>query len=279
MELKSIDIKYNFPTASGPDDFVEVGPEKEKVQVRTLIDQLKAGEDRPIRAIIFWDDVVQLTSYRVLELLIAQYKLPIKASLNAFLERDEVYGYEYVESVVKKFGITAQVIREFYKRNYREILFSSKTSDILHNIMDLKASASKIHFVFRYDLPDLHDLISSIQSTKIPRDQNPIITYSVLNGMSEEDFFTRYLSEKPGDCDMIFALDGGMVYQQILYGEHVNKTIVCPINHNGIEPNIFLLFQFHTNGVGFNQTIVYPYDEFKLLRIDGREVTVMNGGT
>lgn len=232
----TIDFSYTIDPKLKPDTEIDIG--ERKYTYEEIKEMFPIQKQNPIKCIVYWDDLMQLTSLGLMEILNSIYNLNAKVDIDHFLSRDNeyIYGMKYVFKVYEG-KLTREQIVEVRNKYYWKILQISPTTALYQSVNKLNTYFSRLGFFF----PVKFDNWENLQQ-----------------GYKEIFFKNNLMSD---NMKFYFASDGKNI-NQIMKGSNYNSiitpniidtynfiiendlkriTMLGPDNHNGLTDEFYEL--------------------------------------
>lgn len=193
----------------------------------------------PIKCLVYWDDVCQLTSIGLLEVVNAVCKSDAKIDIVHFLTRpnEYCYGIDYVcklyENVIKRDDIIA-----LKRRFYWPIMQISLKTLLFRSIVKLDTYFDKLGFYFPFKFETANELKSDFNKIFFKNKGNNGISFYY----AQEDKVGFNKLVKQEGYNSVITPNIATTFRDILSDGLGNITILGPDNHNGLTDEMYKFF-------------------------------------
>lgn len=194
-------------------------------------------KQEPIRALVYWDDICQLTSIGLLEVVNALCESNAKIDIEHFLSRpnEYCYGIDYVYKLYENV-IPKDKINEIKKTFYWQIMQISLKTALFAGIMKIDTYFDKLGFYFPYKFPNANKLKVELRNIFFKdTTEDKLKFYYAEDGKS----FNSLLLE---GYNSIVTPNISETYGFIMKSGLKRITILGPDAHNGVTPEMEKLF-------------------------------------
>jgi hypothetical protein len=193
----------------------------------------------PIRCLVYWDDLVQLTSIGLIEILNSLYKTDVKVDILDFLNRDNenIYGIQYVYKLFKG-KLTKNQILDVKKKFYWKLMEISCNTSLYKALTNMSTYYSKIGFFFPYKFENSELLKTGLREVLFPNAGGGQVDFFFgENGLNLNNIM------KNGAYNVVITPNIVDTYDFIIKNDLENILMLGPNKHNGVTEDIVKLFQ------------------------------------
>lgn len=191
----------------------------------------------PIRCIVYWDDIMQMTSLGLIDIVNALFKLDVKIDIKDFIERSNEYsnGLAYVfkqfENKVSKEDIIK--IRDKY---YWKILLISLKTTMFNSLQRTSSFFTKLGFWFPVNFENCETLKIGMKQLMFNNKPTDSLAFYYGNKVTFHEAF------KMGGYNSIITPNVKSSYNYIIKNDIMRISIIGPENHNGIDDETYKIF-------------------------------------
>ena len=193
-----------------------------------------------IRCLIYWDDIIQLTSLGLIEILNSIFKLDAKVDIKHFFARDNnyIYGMQYVYKLFEGI-LTKEQINTVKRRFYWKLMQISCNTAMYQGINNMSSYFSRLGFYFPYHFENSDLLKVGFKDRFFPNTGGVDDLVKFYYG---EDGYNLNQIMKNGSYNVIVTPNMVETYDFIIKENLKRITILGPNNHNGMTDDILELF-------------------------------------
>ena len=236
----SIDFSYKIDPKLKSDTEIDIG--ERKYTYDEIKEMFPVQKQNPINCLIYWDDLMQLTSLGLMEILNSIYKLNAKVDIDHFLSRNNeyVYGMKYVFKVYEGV-LTREQIVEVRNKYYWKILEISPTTGLYESINKIDSYFSRLGFYFPVKFQNQENLLQGYKDIFFknrPMNGNMKFYFASdgknINGVMKGGSYNTIIT--PNILD---------TYNYIIENNLKRITMLGPDNHNGITDEFYdLMYKY-----------------------------------
>lgn len=227
-----VDLKMNIDPNLKDDTMLKMGDRD--VSYADLKKYFSPRKQDPIRALIYWDDICQLTSIGLIEVINEVAKSNAKIDIEHFLTRpnEYAYGIHYVYKLYEKV-LSKQKILEIKRALYWEIMERSLRTAFFTSILRLDKYFDKLGFFFPFHFKNEQKLKSEFKDIFF-RDSTPdkIKFYFACDKVAFNDCIKE-------SYNCVVTPNISQTYEYILKNDLKRIMILGPEAHNGLTPELY----------------------------------------
>lgn len=234
--IGDIDFTYNIDPKLKPDTEIDIG--ERKYTYDQIKEMFPLQKQVPIKCLIYWDDLMQLTSLGLIEILNSIFNLDAKVDINHFLSRNNefIYGMKYVFKIFEGI-LTREQIVAVRNKYYWKILEISPTTGLYQSINKINTYFTRLGFFFpvNFDNSDmLYQGFKNIFFSNKPTSEN-MKFYFANNGKNINEIM------KLESYNTIITPNIIDTYNYIIENDLKKITMLGPDNHNGLTDDFYEL--------------------------------------
>ena len=231
------DLNMNIDPKLKDDTMIKFGDQE--IPYRDLKKSFEIRKSEPIRCLVYWDDICQLTSIGLIETLNSLFKTEAIVDIEHFLTRPNEYdfGMKYVYKLFEKVANKDQ-INTIKKATYWKILQLSLKTEMFINLCKLNSCFTSLGFYFSFPFENSEILRGEF-------DKMFFKDHGLNNGVkfhyaSEGHSFNEVM--KVEGYNSVITPNIATTYAYIIQNKMKKITILGPDAHNGLTPELYELF-------------------------------------
>lgn len=211
-------------------------------------------------AIVFWDDICQLTSLGLISYIEKIEEISIEYNIDDYFRRTESDIVKYVHSLLveNKIDKTIEYVADVFKENYAKILEMSPVTNTFTSIMRCTPVYISLTFIFSHDWDGRNTLVKSIKEEF--GIESDIINSLVVGDKDIEDFIKDDL---PINWSTAFASSVVPLVEFIYTKERLGTNLFAPEHRGYLDNEVHALsrkFTGSANNLLYGTTVTY-YEE------------------
>lgn len=230
----TIDFTYSIDPNLKPETEINVGDRKYSYD--EIKEMFPLQKQNPIKCIIYWDDLMQLTSLGLMEILNSIYNLNAKVDIEHFLSRDNeyIYGMKYVFKVYEG-KLTREQIVEVRNKYYWKILQISPTTALYQSVNKLNTYFSRLGFFFPVKFDNWENLQQGYKEIFFKNNlmNDNMKFYFASDGKNINQIM------KGSNYNSIITPNIIDTYNFIIENDLKRITMLGPDNHNGLTDEFY----------------------------------------
>lgn len=271
MDVDEVRIKYNIPGVNSENDIINIAGNK--ITAKEFIERYKKFLEGKHNFLVFWDDIVQATSFGLLAMIVEEHKLKdVVVDFQDYLDRDEALGVHYVYNKLKKYKFSKEYIEKYYIKNYNIILKISPKTNVLEKIITMVPTIENLKFVFRtrFDFlekfaKDYEDLLNGEDLNFLifnDRKERIKVSNIYMNTIEEVSFVNKLFKLDNSIFNTTFYSDITQIYYNIIKYKCPFFIIISTENHNGMDDSLLEYTRVVHDGYGLYGTLIYLMNEY-----------------
>lgn len=255
---QQINVKENVDPNLKPDTILKMG--ENDISYGELRNMYPINNCEPIKCLIYWDDIMQFTSFGLIEVINALKGFDMKEEtidFNHFFNRPNEYsnGLAYVFKMYEKVLDKSEIIN-IRDKYYWKILEMSIKSQLFVSIQKTSSFFDKIGFWFPVTYINCENLKASLQQFLM---KNKSIDSIVFHYGNTESFHQALQSN---GYNSVITPDIKSTYNYIIKNNLKRISLLGPNKHNGINDKTYEVFAKYSGKLPFpNYCSVNLYKE------------------
>ena len=196
--------------------------------LRALFESTK---ERRYHVVIFYDDIMQYTSLGLLEEIYKRFDIDSPIPVKPFLSRTIPEGKQYLIEHLKPFEVSEIAINAIENECYKDIIHTSPRSKNFHGIWKMREIFSKVTLVFKYEFPEIEQIIRLF--SRCYERENYNIVETVFRRNRSEYEFLKTLGKY--QFDIIFCCNAAGILDFIQETKLNDTIIVSSYKHCGLN--------------------------------------------
>ncbi|MDE7099715.1 MAG: hypothetical protein K2N99_00655 [Malacoplasma sp.] len=238
MEREDIpDFKMNIDENLKDDTKIKIDDNEFTYKdIKDIIPSFRKQE--PIKCLIYWDDICQLTSLGLMEVINSVCKSDAKIDIEHFLSRTNEYSYgiKYVFKLYEKV-LSKEDISRIKRKFYWKIMQISLKTSLFHSITRIDNYFDKMGFYFPFPFEHCDELKAEFRNMYFKnRTGENLQFYYASDNVGLNDIMKR------DSYNVIITPNIVQAYDYIIKNDLKRITIIGPDAHNGVDDELYNMF-------------------------------------
>lgn len=231
------DLKMNIDPNLKDDTILEKN--ENEINYHYIKENLGIKKSEPIRLLVYWDDICQLTSLGLIETLNSLFKTNALVDIEHFLTRPNEYDYgmKYVYKLFENI-CSKEDINKIKRELYWSIMQISLKTELFIGLTRMNSCFSQLGFYFPFHFSNCEQLRIELDKMFFTDHgmNNGVKFYYASSGVSFND------TMKQNCYNSIITPNIASTYAYIIQNKMKKITIMGPDAHNGLTPEMYELF-------------------------------------